>query len=962
MFAVMDMVIAILSILFTVVATTNIGFYFYSDNQRTITEQKSDESTHSNANNVTAPSNSTEPPIVAANVKTEPPWITFTGKAKPKPIRYGWIHRVRQVLSADTLRVALLKSRSQDQLLPPQIIEIILDGIIAPHCQRSDPNDCDSPLAFEAREFVRDKILNKNVFYAVWHNIHNKNDKYLGDIYYKNHSETLKSLTVELVAAGYARLKDGKHNLSNIEYHILKQKQASAVNKKLNIHSKRNLKKYVRKIERIKWNQQSTFAMKYKGKILNGIVEQVITGSILRVEVLVNKKKNLYINVVVNIAGINCVKSSNDLGIKAKEWTEDRLLGQNVAVKILFVSNKHIFVQIIHAKGNIATSLLKKGLAEYEEWTAKQCDIQQQKLLLVACNSDTIIHKDIHSVTVIQVISGDTVIIKDCNGKTVRYKLSSIHTPQLGGKTSQNEYLSREAKEFVRQKCIGKKVKLIHDYVFKTKPFGTLYVTNNEGIEENIALELIKKGYAELIFHRKDAKTRSKDYIVLKSEYNKARQKKIGLNAFLKNENNMWIPDLYRREKKAKETMIIDFTDLSNDNNQDLNAFLNQIVNTKIKGVVEYVFEANRLKIYLSSYRVCIPVILSNIRCAAERAKVFLNQMILQRDIILEMTHKRYIYGNVYLNGKNISECLLEKGWATVRTNFRSNNSHIPSVFVLLEEKAKKDKVGIWKHIVEDNEQIMKNDSDIGSVELQPKSNSLHADKMNCEIKIDDQKYEAEEKYDELQENYNISLQHDSRLEHEKIQNKELTIEHNELRQKYEQLLKSENIFKQENKCIIEKLINEQSERKIEYYELEQKYNSVNEKYDLSLQNHKRLKQNSQQLIEKLMSVQKEWKNKCKQLEQKHISLNEKYEELLFEQKSNVLMTNKLTDEHKELEIKYNELEIKYMEQQKRFGFESWNSVDVVNWIVNIDKKRYKKYYSELLTNMENERIDGGCL
>eukprot|EP01083_Nonionella_stella_P150266 478424_1 len=54
-------------------------------------------------------------------------------KKTSAPIKCGWAHRVRQVFSADTLRIALLKPRTRDPLEPPQMT---LDGITAPHCQR----------------------------------------------------------------------------------------------------------------------------------------------------------------------------------------------------------------------------------------------------------------------------------------------------------------------------------------------------------------------------------------------------------------------------------------------------------------------------------------------------------------------------------------------------------------------------------------------------------------------------------------------------------------------------------------------------------------------------------------------------------------------------------------------------------------------------------------------------------
>merc|ERR1712228_1166074 len=70
-------------------------------------------------------------------INRQPPRLEFTGE-KRKPIKAGWAHRVRQVMSADTLRIALLKPKGQnlDPLDGYEIIQVTLDGIEAPRTQR----------------------------------------------------------------------------------------------------------------------------------------------------------------------------------------------------------------------------------------------------------------------------------------------------------------------------------------------------------------------------------------------------------------------------------------------------------------------------------------------------------------------------------------------------------------------------------------------------------------------------------------------------------------------------------------------------------------------------------------------------------------------------------------------------------------------------------------------------------
>ncbi len=68
-----------------------------------------------------------------------------------------------------------------------------------------EPLTQDNPFAFDAREFVRDKVLNKNIFCVVWKSnsemTQQRTIRYWGDIYYQENKHVTKSLTNELVAA-----------------------------------------------------------------------------------------------------------------------------------------------------------------------------------------------------------------------------------------------------------------------------------------------------------------------------------------------------------------------------------------------------------------------------------------------------------------------------------------------------------------------------------------------------------------------------------------------------------------------------------------------------------------------------------------------------------------------------------------------------------------------------------------
>merc|ERR1712154_359593 len=95
----------------------------------------------------------------ASPKQNQPPWIQFTGEEKKRPIKWGWAHRVRQVLSADTMRIALLKQKGKgnNPLDPHEIIQITLDGVEAPRTQRFG-----APPAGNSNNKDKDESENKN--------------------------------------------------------------------------------------------------------------------------------------------------------------------------------------------------------------------------------------------------------------------------------------------------------------------------------------------------------------------------------------------------------------------------------------------------------------------------------------------------------------------------------------------------------------------------------------------------------------------------------------------------------------------------------------------------------------------------------------------------------------------------------------------------------------------------------
>eukprot|EP01084_Bolivina_argentea_P046145 84970_1 len=164
--------------------------------------------------------------------------------------------------------------------------------------------------------------------------------------------------------------------------------------------------------------------------------------------------------------------------------------------------------------------------------------------------------------------------------------------------------------------------------------------------EENIALTLIEKGYAEIIRHAKTQIERSEDYNLLQKAYEKAQKNKVGVN----------ISDKLKAEKMNDPlSQLQDYSDLSDESlrkNKRIQ-LLQWLRGRKVNAVIEFIFSANRLKLLIPERNAAIAVMLADIRCGGwstgsgrndndpfrNEAKKYLEDTILQREVIVEITN-----------------------------------------------------------------------------------------------------------------------------------------------------------------------------------------------------------------------------------------------------------------------------------------------------------------------------------
>ena len=644
------------------------------------------------------------------------PWVQFTGENKQVLRNFvGWAYRVREIWSVDRFILAKFKSSQINyDRNRNKFINFTLEGLRTPKVQKGklqpikkndkgETIEFEEPFGFEAREFVRRKIANKPVFYVGFSH-QGQFERIYGDIYYKNNKDKWESLTLEVVRAGYATLKS--NNQYNTSTHSIKERKALEAAQKSakanfrGLHGKATIKDKRKIIQVNKQDEEDIeqyvdrlkefnngLLKKYKGKILDGIVDQVINGSTLRIEILPPKTGNSnnenkdnttkggypehnffithlcgcsagFIPITIdekemdNRGGRGNSRNSpqrrsnnslisHDTVLKAKEFVEEKLLHQNVKIKMLCNDKKgNIYSMVRHMQGDIAPLLLRNGFAKYVGWTANVCDTQYKAKLLDSkkyakknrvglwksdehTNNDT--NDEVLFCTVTRIINGDTIEVsykpkksnddvKETKKITKRFTLASIRAPNIGQLLSRDSqaylkkskkdkdkydanraelerlrYWGLEAKEVLRKRLIGKNVKLIHEYsrevtdpilierYGKKQDFASVYVN-----DQNIANFLAKEGLVNVLFHAKGDK-RSQDYDLLYKSEELAIKKQKGMH-----------------NKKAKLKARIDYTksdDMSNAQKR-INLVRN-LKNNKVDGVVEYVFNGNRVKLFL---------------------------------------------------------------------------------------------------------------------------------------------------------------------------------------------------------------------------------------------------------------------------------------------------------------------------------------------------------------------------
>lgn len=653
---------------------------------------------------------------------------------------------VKAVLSGDTL--VLMGAATNG---PPPELVLTLASLNAPRLARG-PDGVSEPHAWASREFLRKLTIGKQVRFKVEYRVGAINRDF-GSVWLPPNARGVEENACVIVAReGWAKVKpveQSRDGASPDHEKMLKVEQVA-------IAEKRGMYKDSDELAHttIKWAPADGDALlaEHKGKLVPALIESVQNGSSMRAVLLPSMQ-------IVNfgLAGVQAPRTNapgagpdgadgpQPHSREAKHFTETRLLHRDVDLKLEGVDKfGNLYGSVVHKSGNnISAELLRNGLARMADWSAAFVSDTARSLLRAAekeaKTAKLRVWRDYQAPvlqsarhlrgTVIEVISGDCVVVYvPEKNEEKRIYLSSLRAPRLGNarRNEPNAPYAVESKEFLRQKSIGKNVRVEVEYE-KSNPalgenalmtFASLFYESKNTLKKaaegaadaasakgvNLAAELVAAGLAEVVRHRPD-EAKSEYYDDLLTAETKAQTQKKGLHSGKEAPPEQRFTDLCFDATKAKQYL----------------PFLQREKVTR--AIVEYVYSGTRVKLFVPKENCMVNFVIAGIKCPqptryagagvvsaaaepfGEDAKLFTKRNIMQRNVIIEiedMDRGGNAFGPLYVGGakdekSNFGCQLLAEGLAWV-DSFSVERTSTGAQLQRAEEGAKQAKKNYWKN------------------------------------------------------------------------------------------------------------------------------------------------------------------------------------------------------------------------------------------------------------------------
>nr|CAD7596915.1 unnamed protein product [Timema genevievae] len=336
---------------------------------------------------------------------------------------------------------------------PPPEKQINLSNITAPKLARraigNSEETKDEPYAWEAREFLRKKIIGEDVLFTV-EKPPNTTREY-GVIYIGKDIATAENLTETLISEGLVSVRrEGVRAGPELQRLIELEDAAKSAGK-----GKWATSGAQEHIRDIKWSVDNprNFVDKCGGKPIAAVIEHVRDGSTIRAFLTPD-----FYHITLMISGIRCpgfklnAEGKPDPNAvvpyseEAKFFVESRLLQRDVEIVLESVNNNNFVGSIIHPKGNIAEALLQEGFAHCVDWSIAFMKTGADKLRAAEKiakeakkriwenyqpNTTQISGKEKEfSGTVFEVVNGDALVVKLADGSLKKVFLASIRPPR----------------------------------------------------------------------------------------------------------------------------------------------------------------------------------------------------------------------------------------------------------------------------------------------------------------------------------------------------------------------------------------------------------------------------------------------------------------------------------------------------------------------------------------------------
>ncbi|GES64218.1 transcription factor [Aspergillus terreus] len=611
--------------------------------------------------------------------------------------------RVKSVLSGDTVVLSHVSNPAQERILS-------LAYVSAPRLRREE----EEPYSFQSREFLRELLVGKVVYFNVLYTIPTGAKRDYGTIKLPTFDVQLPDISVQ---EGWTRVREeaGKRADESEETAAYLERLRA-----LEDHAKSEDKGIWAGAEKgrtetsYELSDAKALVDEYKSKDLEGIVERVLNGDRLVLRLLLTPHEHL--QVVAALAGVRAPAArrvnadgkeqpAEPYGDEAQQFVESRILQRKVQVSLLGVTPQgQLIATVLHPNGNVAKFLLEAGLARCHDLhsallganmatfrRAEKAAKDARKGIFTGLVAPQGPAGGAEDYIVSRVLNADTLFLRNKAGEEKKISLSSIRQPKPSD--PKQAPFAADAKEFLRKRIIGKHVKVT---INGKKPANEGYEARDVATvmhgNTNVALALVQAGYASVIRHRQDDDDRSPDYDNLMIAEADAQ----------KDGKGMWSP------KPPKQNQYQDYSESVQKAKMAVSILQRQ---KRVPAIVDFVKSGSRFTVLVPRENAKLTLVLSGIRAPrsarnpgeasepfGQEAHDLANRRCMQRDVEIDVETIDKVggfIGTLYVNKENFTKVLLEEGLASVHAYSAEQSGHATEYFAA-EQRAKEARKGLW--------------------------------------------------------------------------------------------------------------------------------------------------------------------------------------------------------------------------------------------------------------------------